>query len=344
MLYRNKLIFCIILIVISIKFWNYYLYIKNKCFSPNIKTYISNTNKVNLRILSYNLFLLPNPFFYNLLDHPHSDYKNDRCLLISKIIKNFDIILFQEVHPGHNYRCNFIIDEARKYGLPYHYYHLGPSFLSKYCLSNGLLIISRFPILETDCISFSQSKSYDNFMEKGSLYAKIKLSHKIPPIHIFNSHLQSSYSKEKTWETIRDKQLKELNVFMKSKCNFLKDYIISGGDFNINHYDKEYNILSKTLAPLKDIYHLDKKISHTIVLPYTPEEEEDNNLCLICKKCKLPDNYKLEKQKLDYIFYSPNISILEKKILPNYVKKSKYKFNRLSDHYAIYSKIRIKLK
>ena len=65
------------------------------------------------------------------------------------------------------------------------------------------MILSKFPIIKSDCISFNSYASYDSIMEKGCIYAKIKVSHNLKPIHIFNSHLQSSYSKEKTWETKR---------------------------------------------------------------------------------------------------------------------------------------------
>ena len=348
MIYWKKLIYSIILIISSIKFWNYLLYARNSLFKiKQIGFKLINIKDINIKILTYNLFLLPNPFFYNLLDHSHSDYKNERCLLISKLINKYDIILFQEIHPGHNFRCNYIINEGYKLGLQYHYYHLGPSFISKYCLSNGLLILSRFPIISTDCVSFSNSKSYDNFIEKGCIYTKIKISPYIPDVHIFNSHLQSSYNKNIIWENIRHTQLKELNTFIKSKCDIINDIIFAGGDFNINHFDKEYNKLSKILEPLTDIYNLDKKASHTILLPYTKQNTEDSTICMLCKQCKLPKEYHLEKQKLDYIFYQKNnnhIKLISKNILPNYVKNTKYKFNRLSDHFAIKAEFNLNYK
>lgn len=342
----RKLSILLVFFILLSKCWTYILFYKtnniltnilNKNSVPSIGDInIINTRVKDIRVLSYNIFLLPNPFFCNLLDHKHSDYKTERCKLISNIIQKYDIILFQEIHPSMNFRSDLIIKNAKKYGLEYSYYSLGPTFLSQYCLSNGLLVISRYPIIETDSIGFTQSSSYDNFIEKGCIYTKVKINDIHQPIHIFNTHLQSSYDKTPKWEQIRSKQLIELKEFLSKKCNLSKDSVIIGGDFNIDFKTKEGDILIETLKPLKDTFK-SGDINNTITIPYDENYIEDTRCCLICKKCKVPNNYILENQRLDYIFYSSrsNFKLKKYQILPYYTKSKKLLYKKLSDHNAV---------
>ena len=346
--YIRKISTFIVLLLFSTKFWNYHLFMKNRIPNLNKQNQISfsKSKLLKLRVISYNLFLLPDLFFCNVLDHKHSDFKKERSSLICKYLSNFDIVLFQEVHPYFNFRCSNIIEQAKKKGLIYSYCNLGPTFFSKYVLSNGLLILSRYPIVSTDYKTFSKSYSYDSLMEKGVIYTKVQIHHNIPPIHVFNTHLQASYSKKQIWEEVRLCQLKEFNEFIYQKANINKDYVICGGDFNIDYYNNEYHHLKNLLSPLSDTFgckNIRTPIKHTITIPFDKDDNEMSNICLICKHCKTTHVHKFENQKLDYIFYKEHKYFKHKlsSILPFYIKNKTLPFKQLSDHYAYYSEFEI---
>jgi len=335
MIYTNykHLAYVLIVLILSIKSWNYFLFYRLQNKEHFTSKHLSPPKNGRLRVLTLNVFLRP-----PMVSHLHNDFKDERTQLITTIFPYFDIILLQEVHTCLNFRCNHIITEAAKQGLHYHYCNYGPSILSRYLSNNGLLILSRYPITSSDCVAFEKCASYDTIIEKGCNYIKIQDSSDYP-IHIFNTHLQSSYQKvDPVCEQIRSCQLQQLQTFMKSKCNLKKDAVICGGDFNINSFNKkEYGHLMSVLEHLKD--PLEKSDDFTIIVPYDKDSKEDNSFCTVCKKCLTLDTCSLDKQRLDYIFYNHNNSKLKYKtgkILPLRINRSDIGFVSLSDHSGIY--------
>jgi endonuclease/exonuclease/phosphatase family metal-dependent hydrolase len=299
------------------------------------KKCLKHISNKKLRVLSYNVFLRP-----PIISHKCGDFKNERTQLITNIFPYFDIILLQEVHTCLNFRCNTLITEARRHGLFYHYCNYGPAIFSRYLSNNGLLILSKYPITASDCIAFNNCVSYDTIIEKGCNYIRVNLFPNLD-IHVFNSHLQSSYQKvDKICENIRAQQLVQIKDFIKSKCNMEKDAIICGGDFNINSFNiGEYKQLNNTLSPLIDT--LLGSTESTINIPYDSQGLEDNQVCTVCKKC-LPQlkHMDIEPQRLDYIYYNENHSRLKyksSKILPLKINRPDLEFLNLSDHAALAS-------
>ena len=334
--YYKKFIYILVGLILLIKFWNYYmLYSLN---IPNISCMKRNMickripNKT-LRILSYNVFLRP-----PLISHEHSDFKVERTKLICKKFQDFDIILLQEVHSCLNFRCNDLIKEAQQYGIYYYYFTQGPSILSKHISNNALLILSRYPILSNDYISYNNFNSFDGIIEKGCNYSKIQLS-PLYHIHIFNTHLQSSFKKNDTESSNnRTKQLKQLQQFIETKIKE-GDPIIIGGDFNVDAFDvNQKKNLYNHMHPYTDVF-IDSK-DHTIEVPYDKNGIENNNITSICQVCKQKlkqdTSNILEKQRLDYIFYDKKNTKFKLKsfdILPFLINNQK--FTQLSDHYGI---------
>ena len=223
--------------------------------------------------------------------------------------------------------------------LHYHYCNYGPSILSRYLSNNGLLILSRYPITSSDCVAFDKCASYDTIIEKGCNYIKVNVFPNIP-IHIFNTHLQSSYKRiDPICEEVRLCQLRQLQKFIRSKCDIEKDAIICGGDFNINSKNsREYTLLNELLNPLTDtLEHSDET---TIKVAYNVNGYEDNSMCTVCKKCLSNINNNLiEDQRLDYIYYNKKNSKLkyvDSKILPLGINRKDIDFTSLSDHSGLY--------
>lgn len=94
--------------------------------------------RTGLRILTYNIFLRPPPIKNN-----EDDFKNERLEDFAKIINDFDIICLQEMFGTYNSRKHELIRAAYKQGFFFYVDTPTPSFLSKYMIDGGLLILSR---------------------------------------------------------------------------------------------------------------------------------------------------------------------------------------------------------
>lgn len=342
--YCFRIIYFIIINILLMKFWKYSIYYNlhdSNFYNPSKNIdYFNNIsfkqNPESIKVLSYNVFLRP-----PIVNHKHNEYKNERCNLISQILPLYDIILLQEVHTCFNQRSNKLIKETNKNGLIYHYSTYGPTIFSKYLSNNGLLLLSRYPIIENDYITFNKNYSFDSIVQKGVTYSKIKIKDN-KFIHVFNAHLQSSYKKDDMFsESIRNDQLSQLKKFIDLKTqNFKNEPIICGGDFNINYFNNiERDRLYSKLLPLYDTLINSNK--YTIKVPYDYKENEDNSICLVCKECCKINHNSVQKQRLDYIFHNDKIQPIENKILPFAIKQKDYPFKNLSDHFAIYTEFKL---
>jgi len=121
-----------------------------------------------IRLLTYNMFMRPPPVKTNA-----TDFKDARLDEFVKQLDNFDIICFQEVFTTLNTRKQRLISYAQKAGLIYHAVCDAPSLFSGYATDGGLLIVSRFPIVEADFDPYPYGVVSDALSYKGVLYAKI---------------------------------------------------------------------------------------------------------------------------------------------------------------------------
>ena len=198
----------------------------------------------SIRLLSYNFFLRPPP-----INNNGSDYKNERLKDFFEFLPEFDIICFQEIFTTLTDRKHQMIREAAKSGFKYHVSSRPPSFFSEYITDSGLLILSRYEILECDYYDYYLNISGDAPSNKGIIYAKIKINNRY--LFLFNTHLQSTYfdeSQSNINDTIqvRTKQTEELINFVYNKLlAFPRDEIEKGlvlivGDFNIDAHNNQF--------------------------------------------------------------------------------------------------------
>ena len=290
----------------------------------NIDDYVNNkleiTNKGTdniVRILTYNFFCRPPPIKTN-----ESDYKDARLADFIEKIENFDIICFQELFTTLTDRKHKIIREGSKRGLKYYTAPKVPSFFSKYLVDSGLLIISRYPIVDNDFYEYYINISGDAPTAKGVLYAKIEIKKNVY-LFLFNTHLQSTYY-EDTPENmdstvqVRTKQTEELINFIYNKLltipkNEIKNgKIILLGDFNIDAHDNifaqdkykipkykytEYDIFYKKLNKLGQAIDLMKNKFNKHLFTFGDNEIEQEHDQVLTGK----GSYNI-KQTLDYIW------------------------------------------
>lgn len=326
----HRFAYILVVLIIAIKFWSYAIVYRLNQVEPFQPMLLESTP---LRVLSYNVYLRP-----PMISHTHGDYKNERCRLIGSLFSLFDVVLLQEVHSCLNFRCNTLIQQAKEHGLDYHVCTYGPSILSRHVSNNALLILSRYPIIDTDSLHYTCCSSYDSIIEKGAIYGKIQVR---PGTYmdVFNTHLQASYKVvDEETVPIRTRQLEQLRNFMDSKMrNNPGGAVLCGGDFNIDSGNREERTaLYKAIYPLMDT--LEGTTQHTITIPFDETGNETTAVCTACRECSkttLPLHY--EKQRLDYIFHNQVLQCKERKILPMAVSDKRFPFHHLSDHYAVYS-------
>ena len=285
-----------------------------------IKKKDSNIEKIgsrnSIRLLTYNIFCRPPPINTNA-----DDYKDLRLKDFIEELHNFDIICFQELFTTLNDRKHKMIQEGAKVGLKYYLASKVPSFFSKYLIDSGLLILSRFEIVENDTYEYYINVSGDAPSNKGILYAKIKVNGKY--LFLFNTHLQSSYLEQSQKSIdytikVRTKQTEELINFVYNKLLTIpRDEIKNGcvlivGDFNIDAHDNEfakkknykipkyknteYEIFKLKLSKLGTAIDLMEKKYKNHIFTFGNNEKEEYDHTLISKA---EMNI---KQTLDYIW------------------------------------------
>lgn len=273
----------------------------DKLLSHKISENISGKNPVrnSIRLLTYNFFCRPPPVNTN-----KDDYKDARLKDFLEQLPNFDIICFQELFTTLNDRKHRMIREAAKTGLKYYLSSKVPSFFSKYLCDGGLLILSRYEIVENDSYEYFINISGDSVSNKGVIYAKIKIGDKY--LFLFDTHLQASYLDDSQRNIdctiqVRMAQAEELINFIYNKLLLIpRDEIKTGlilvaGDFNIDAHDNkfakdkytipkynstEYNIFKQKINKLgKAIDLMEQKYKdHLYTFGSNDKEEYDHTL------------------------------------------------------------------
>ena len=294
------------------------------------------SDRSSVRLLSYNFFARPPPVNTN-----RTDYKDERLKDFIEYLPDFDIICFQEMFTTFNDRKHRMIREGAKAGLKYYVSAKPPSFFSKCISDSGLLILSRYEIVENDLYDYFLNVSGDCVSNKGILYAKIKINNRY--LFLFNTHLQSTYFDESQANInctiqVRTRQTEELINFVYNKLLLIpRDQIEKGcvlivGDFNIDAHDNkfvktrymipkykisEYELFQKKLSTLgKAIDLMDKKYNdHLYTFGNNDKPEYDQ---VLTGKAELN-----MKQSLDYMW----------EIIPDYeleiYKSVYYKINNI---------------
>ena len=204
-----------------------------------------------IRLLTLNMFLRPPGIKNNL-----SDYKDLRTnLLIEDYLNSFDIICLQEVFEPLSSRKEKIIREAGRMGF-FVATTSKPSITRGHLIDSGLVILSRYEILEKDEVIYTQGKGVDRLCSKGSLYIKIKPFN--THLHIFTTHLQAEYFTEdfKTfiqYREVKKSQLIEFKNFVNNKTQLSNDPIFIAGDFNVDGRENNEKFKLKSRPGWKNV-------------------------------------------------------------------------------------------
>lgn len=97
-----------------------------------------------IKILTYNILMRP-----YLIKTNKSDFKSSRLPKLINSIKNHDIVCFQESFDNFTHRKHSLIKLASKIGFKYTALPKPPNFTSPYLVDSGLIILSKFPIIDS---------------------------------------------------------------------------------------------------------------------------------------------------------------------------------------------------
>ena len=184
-----------------------------------------------MKILSWNIACLPEKI-------NHLKNNNNRVKAIIKFIhyKKPDIISLQEVFTTNSRKLLKTYLEKNNY-----YVYLSPN--THFLLNGGLLLASKYEIIDMDNIIFKNTLGEDALTYKGILYIKIK--YKENYINIFNTHLNNNKPLYCINTLYINKIIRfQLNEFLeyfysKIKNNIYNIYILTG-DFNLPFQSKYY--------------------------------------------------------------------------------------------------------
>jgi len=204
---------------------------------------------------------------------------------IKKILIKHSIILLQE--------CYDDMYSSLQYNFP-SYYICRDRLKGYNLLGSGLVILSKFPIINYKSYTFNNVNPYtlDRFSQKGFLICWIKINS--DKVCIINTHLQSSdYKKYDDYALL---QLNELMQYVKN----IKGKCMIGGDFNIDITDimtniKKYRTL-KYNYPSEPTIYIDFKTGLTLS---SPKDGYDKLIfdffitkkCTVIKPNTIPNNY-----------------------------------------------------
>ena len=174
----------------------------------------------HVRVVSYNVWGLPSP----LTVRPSRFPKIAESLPDLKA----DVVGFQETFS----RKTRVLEQIE--GYPY--LARGPQKGKGKILSSGLLILSRYPIVESATVRYSRCSGFDCFAAKGAVMARIDLPW-AGEIDVYDTHLNAGGK-----DRIRDSQVMELMMFMVKHSTNRPVVLI--GDFNT----KEGSALYEDLA------------------------------------------------------------------------------------------------
>lgn len=218
---------------------------------------------ISLNLLNYNLFMRPPP-----IHSRGNDFKDERLTDILTKIANYDIICFQELFSKANKRRKFMCQNASKIGFKYISYVKTPVMFKKKLfpiIDSGLVILSKYPIIDTDFCRYQHACGADKMADKGCLYSKFFLNPNLSAL-VFNTHPQAGYGDYDEAVQIIDKdpkrykkiiktyvvrwlQIAEMSLFIERKLMLarndvkgMKFIVLVMGDFNIDGRGPEIGV------------------------------------------------------------------------------------------------------
>ncbi len=165
-----------------------------------------------MKVLYWNVWQVPSIFT--------DCHGKERANGVNKTIRGYDLVVLNEVFTNK--------DIITKDLTEYPYSATTPNDLCKLGIGNsGLLILSKYPIIESEFIIYNNKSNYDYFASKGCL--KVKINDGQKDYLIYTTHMQAGG--RPIDNSVRMKQTEQLIDFIQ-KTSQNQNYLLIG-DFNM---------------------------------------------------------------------------------------------------------------
>ena len=296
-------------------------------------TLSENGKSKSIRFLQYNAFWRP-----TMLHFGREEYMRERSMLVLDKIQDFDVVCLEEAFQFGSTIVRNFAEAAKQRGFKYICSSKNPPLLTRQVVDPGLLVLSKYPILETANIRYRDGCGFDSFSAKGAVYVKIQID-ETKHIHLFSTHLQASYQRGPTSEDvgIRCRQLDHLSRFMKEKVTDGYPVVVLG-DFNVDsRKGTEYELLMQHLN--LDEYNVTNTLYASNNNEHVVTFGESQGDWIADKVLTVQPDWGTN-QSLDYIFLltkkdSPLEVTFDTKVNKMTVEGRPYP--QLSDHYGVES-------
>ncbi|NVD08715.1 phospholipase [Vibrio sp. JPW-9-11-11] len=193
-------------------------------------------NPETLKIMTYNIWALP----------AIASHIDDRFDLIPDYVKGYDVIALQEVFASG--REAFLRELAKEY--PYQTKMLDKAGFNIH--DGGVMIVSRYPIVNQAQYVFPDCTGTDCFADKGVNYAEVIKGGKA--YHVFATHT-ASYDTD-TARDYRQRQFKQMRQMAQSLDIPRGETVVYSGDFNVNKrkFPGDYQQMIANLSAVEPSY------------------------------------------------------------------------------------------
>jgi endonuclease/exonuclease/phosphatase family metal-dependent hydrolase len=172
-----------------------------------------------LKALSYNIYALP--MVATKID--------ERLAELPKNLKGYDVILFQEAFSSS--RTAMLTELAQEYPYQtYIPYNPSTNTLGFNIFDSGVLVASRYPIVNTADFIYPNCTGTDCFANKGVIYAEIIKNGKA--YHVTSTHTASFDTDEA--RALRQEHFQQIRALVDQQNIPASEAVMMGGDFNVN--------------------------------------------------------------------------------------------------------------
>lgn len=188
------------------------------------------------KMMTYNIWALP----------AIASHIDDRFDLIPEYVKGYDVIALQEVFASG--REAFLRELAKEY--PYQTKMLDKAGFNIH--DGGVMIVSRYPIVNQAQYVFPDCTGTDCFADKGVNYAEVIKGGKA--YHVFATHT-ASYDTD-TARDYRQRQFKQMRQMAQSLDIPRGETVVYSGDFNVNKrkFPGDYQQMIANLSAIEPSY------------------------------------------------------------------------------------------
>lgn len=254
-----------------------------------------------MHVLTYNIWGL-----YKSISN-HSSWRFGE---IGRRLGEFDIVAVQEAWDK---STEDLISESN-----FPYVVRGPH-AHKFPKDSGLVLLTRYPVLETEFMQFNKCAGFDCFTKKGVLRTRLSLPNG-SSLDVYNTHMNAAISLagQNIGYKIRKSQIQQFTKFLSARSAGV-DYLILG-DTNVPDDEKNYERM-KRLFKVMDLFSL---FTPDPPKTYVPGENT------WVRPLPLPD---VRAERIDYILLREG-SLLKLKNIQRTFEETVWNAH-LSDHFGI---------